>query len=403
MRGELRSGLALLLLGAGACLTPVDPNRTTVAAVRVNVGRKADATVDTVQVRGTTHVHAAAIGTGGYDVGITDFTYRSSDTTIATVDATGNVRGNAPGVATITARAPQGQEGRATVVVVPSTIAYSIELTGNTGSIAFSTDYTRAYVVAGTGTLASLDALAFIQNATISLAHPAGSVAATSDAVYVTHPGVDSVSVISAAANAVTRTIFVGSGPGDIVASGSAAYVATRFDQRIVILKNGAATLGIPVGGEPHQLALSRDGSRLFATVLKGSTWRLYAIAPAFPDTTGSIALNGVPTAIASNGDGTRVYVLIGAASRVDVYNVGPFSLVGSVTVGSNPGGIAARQVGSPYVVVSGEPATVFDGTTLAVQDRIANVGFGPVAIRPDGLFAFVSFGTQGLVRVIAL
>ena len=43
------------------------------------------------------------------------------------------------------------------------------------------------------------------------------------------------------------------------------------------------------------------------------------------------------------------------------------------------------------------------DAVSLSGGDRIAAGGTGAVAIRPDGLFAFVLDPGQGVVRVIGL
>ena len=63
-----------------------------------------------------------------------------------------------------------------------------------------------------------------------------------------------------------------------------------------------------------------------------------------------------------------------------------------------------AQHVGTiPYVVVSGESATLFDGVSLQVYDQVVGAGTGPVAIRPDGLFAFVAAPGTTSVNVLGL
>ena len=397
--------LSLLALLATGCLSPMDPGDTEIAAVRVTVGVDGLAS-DTIQVRGTTRVRAAAIAREGYDVGVTDFTYESSDTTIAVVDERGTVRGIAPGTATITATR-DGLAGDAEVVVVPSTIAYTIAVGSRPSAIAFSADYTRAYVVVGGDSLAIVQALDFYRVRTLGLGLPAGEVAATASQVYVTHPTVDSVSVLSAATGELVRRIWVGAGPGAVVASGTRAFVAARYDRKVVIVNGSSADVGMPVGGEPTALALSRSGERLFATVQTDGGWRLVAIAPAYPDTIGSIALPAEPLAVASDADGARVYVLIGGgAPRVLAFAVndaGAISAAGESAAGAGAGGLAAAQGALPWVVASGAPALVTSGSALGDGEWLDGAGTGAVAIRPDGLFAFVLDPASGVVRVIAL
>src|SRR5688500_4139278 len=129
MRTDLGRRLARIvagiLLGTSAgCLDPVDPAQVEVAEIRVVFGAADSA--DTVQVRGTTRARAVALAREGYDLGRTDFIFSSSDTTVATVDASGVVRGVRPGTAVVTATLPDGRSGDGSVQVVSSTIAYTI-------------------------------------------------------------------------------------------------------------------------------------------------------------------------------------------------------------------------------------------------------------------------------------
>ena len=396
--------LAALLL-TSACLSPMDPRQADVAAVRVTIGASS-AAVDTIQVRGTTRVAAAALAREGYDLGLSDFTYASSDTAVAVVDANGTVRGVAPGSATITATRGS-RSGSAKVVVVPSTVAYTIVVGTQPSDIAFSTDYTRAYVLVGGDSIAIVQALGFYRLRTLSVGLAGHALAATSSAVYVTHPLVDSVSVISSATGDLLGRIWVGAGPEDVVASANRAYVSARYDRRVVIVEGTSAPLGIPVGGEPTRLAVSADGARLFAGVQRSDGWHLVSIAPAYPDTLASIALPAEPAALATDRTGSRVYVLLGGASpRVLAFTVndnGVMTPAGELAAGAGATGVAARPVGTPWLVVSGEPTIVTDAVSLSGGDRIAAGGTGAVAIRPDGLFAFVLDPGQGVVRVIGL
>ena len=409
MRIDLRRPLmrctsALLVLAAAACLDPVDPTRAEVAEVRVVFGAADSA--DTVQVRGTTRARAVAVAREGYDLGRTDFSFASSDTTIATVDASGVVRGVRAGTAVITASLPNGRSGEGSVRVVASSIAYTIPVGSNPGMMAFSTDYTRLFVPIGPDSLAVVDAIGFFRLLAIPLGLPGRSVAATAEAVYVTHPDQDSVSVISAGTSTLTDRIWVGAGPTGAAATSTRAFIAARYDRKIVILEPGRAALGLPVGGEPHEVAVSRDGRRLFATVEAGGAWRLVVAAPAFPDTLQSVALSGRPGAIATTASGDRVVVLLPDAGKVLVLAEGAdgrYAQAGLVDVGPTSGGVSLRLAESPLAIASGEPLTVFDAATGQASERIPDVGTGHVAIRPDGLFAFIASPAGGVLRVIVL
>lgn len=398
----------LLALGASlalsACLAPMDPTKAPVATVQVSLGDRG-AAVDTIQVRATVQVRAAAVATEGYDVGRSDFRYASANPGIAAVDSLGTVRGIAVGTTTISASLPDGKSGSARVVVVPSTVAYRIPLGGVPGAIAFSPDYSKAYVAVGGDSLAILDALGFFRIQTLDLGQRIGAVASTGDAVYATNPDVDSVSVVSPATKTLIDRIWVGAGPAGIAAYGSKAYVAARYDRKVVVVDGGRATLGLPVGGEPHDVALSGDGTRLFVTVDRGGTWYVLSADPAAPDTLASYALPGPPTALAASRDGGAVYVVVPGAGLLEltVSGAGTMALARTAPLPAGAAGVAVRSFDVPYVVVSGTPLTILDGTTLGSPEQVAGGGDGVVALRPDGLFVFVGDRSSGEIHVIGL
>jgi len=396
--------IAPALVAMAACLDPVDPTDASIAAVQVTFDGAN--TADTIRVRGITRARAAAIAAQGYDLGRTDFTYASSNQAVAVVDAAGVVRAVSPGTATIRATLPNGIAGEGTVLVVPSTVEYSIPVGKSPGAMAFSPDYTRLYVTIAPDSLAIVDALGYFRMSALRLGFSGSGVAATAEAVYVTHPTTDSVSVIATATNTITKRIFVGTGPTGASATAERGFIAVRGTRRIVIVEGGQAVSGIPVNGEPREVAVSRDGRRLFATVDAGGAWRLAVAIPASPDTLHSIALSSPPGAIATDLSGRRVYVLLPAEARVVVFaegSDGRYTEAGALAVGTGAGGVSARLVGEPLVVASGAPLIVFDGVTTSVSERITGVGSGHVAIRPDGVFAFIAAVADNMLRVIGL
>ena len=399
----VRTAYCGLLLLFAACLDPLNPSSVPVAKVIARVG--ANRSVDTIQVRHTARVYAIAYAREGYDIGLTNFTYKSSNTDVATVEANGTVLGVAPGEATITATAPQGQSGSVKIVVRPSVIAYTLGAPLEPGAIAFSTDYTHAFVAVKPESIAVFDALGFLRLSTIALKHYPARIAVTSSRVYATHPDVDSVSVVTTASSTLEGTIWVGAGPLGAAAAGNRAFIATRFDRKVVIIQNGVLGLGIPMNGEPHELAASIDGKRVFASVDRGAAgWALVSMDPSFADTLGSVVLAGEPKALATNREGTRVYVLIGSTVYAFASTpTGSYVPVGSVVVSTNAGGIAASAGVNPYVVVSGDETVILNGETLAILERIPEAGRGFVRVRPDGLFAFISSPEANVVHVVVL
>ena len=401
-----RTGLAIALAAAAAgCLEPIAPSDVEIGLVMVRLGSRG-AEVDTIQVRATTRARATAFAKEGYDAGISRFRFESSDPSVATVDSLGTVRGMGPGEATITASVGAGPSGSARVVVLPSAIAYTIPVGSEPGALAFSTDFSRAYVAIASDSIAIVDALGFFRVGAVGLGYEVGDIAATRSHVYATHPLADVVSILAAGTNELLGTVRAGAGPHGIVSAGTRAFVAARYDQRVVAIEGTALGPGIPVGGAPTVLSVSGDGARIFAGVARATGWHAVFIDPQVPDTVSSITLGGEPTAIAVNADGSRIWVLLAAQGRVDAYAVsiaGAFSHLGSIATGSGASGIAMRQVGPPFVIVSGEPAILFDGQTLARLDQISGAGHGRVTVRPDGLFAFLSAPQLGAIHVIRM
>lgn len=405
MRIDLRFLIAAAALALAACLDPLDPRNVDVEQVIARVGQ--NQRKDTIQVRHTTRVVASAYAREGYDIGFTDFEYISSDPGIATVDENGTVQGISEGTAIITASIPQGKSGTVEIRVVPSTIAYTFRVPATPGQLTFSTDYSRAYLLTEPDSLIVLDALGMFRLTSVALAHHPYGIAATATRVYITHPDVDLVTVVSKASNQILGTIPVAGGPTGAIGNGNRAYIATRSDRKVVILEEGRPTLGIPVNGEPHDLAISIDGSRLFASVERTDGWYIIAINPSSPDTLSSWRVSSKPTAIAANGDGSRVYVLLGSEGRLAAFEEGlpgRYTVDGSVGVGAGATGVSASpSTEKPYVVVSGEPAMILDGPTLTVLEEVPQAGNGFVVVRPDGIFVFIGSPAAGVVNVVEL
>jgi hypothetical protein len=395
--------LAALVAVAG-CLAPLDPSSVRIAAIRVTIG-DAQHTVDTIRVRRTTRIEAAAFASQGYELGITDFHYTSSDTSVATVDQSGIVRGVAPGTAAITVTAPQGHSATVTVVVRTTTVEFTIPLGSAPGAIAFSQDYARGYVTTAGDSLAVIDAFGFLRIRSIPIGLAESDVAATSDAVFITHPAVDSVTVVSIGSSTIARRVHVAGAPDAVVASATTAFVASRSGTSISVLDASGVVGSIALGGSPRQLAAARTTALLFATVNSGDSWTLVAADQSRRIALGSIALPGPALSVTTNADGSRVYVLL-ATGEIRAFSAttgGALAAAGSVATQNGATDIAARVAGSPDLLVAGEPLLILDGPTLTTFDRVAGAGTGSVAIRPDGLFAFVVTPGSRVLNVVGL
>ncbi|MDB4908578.1 MAG: hypothetical protein JWO05_3362 [Gemmatimonadetes bacterium] len=404
--GRLKLLVAVLLgIAPIACLSPMDPDKIPLASVRVAVGENGLNT-DTIQVRGTMRVQARAVAREGFDAGVTQFRYASSNTAVATIDSLGTVRGVAPGTVTITVTTPSGVSGTATVVVVPTTIAYTIPVGGVPGAIAFSPDYTRSYVTVGRDSLVILDALAFLRLASLDLGLATAGVASTGQNIYVTHPDDDSVSIVSAATKQLTGRLAIPGSPRGIVARGSRAWVTATDGQQVIAIDDDGSTSAVDVEGKPRDISVSGDGRRLFVTTQVAQGWKLLVLDAETLETAGSVTLPGAPGDLAANDDGSTAYVTLPQASRLQVVNAdanATLTLGASLTGPANAGGVALRSLGVPSLVLSGSGAMVIDAQQFIAGDLIAGAGGGRVAIRPDGLFAFLASPSLRSIQVIGL
>lgn len=398
---------AVLCTTVAGCLTPIDPNSVPIGAVRVTLGDRALG-VDTIAVRHTVRVNAVAIAREGYELPISSFRFATSNATIAQVDSLGVVLGIAPGTATITAAAPDGTQGTATVVVVPTTVDYSIDVGDAPGDIAFSPDYTKAYVPVSGGSIAFLDALGFFRTSVLPLGDDVGGLAATAELLYATHPSANAVSIVAAATHEVTARVALTGSPSAVVARGTRAWVAERTGDAIAVFDGTRVTTTFSVAGEPTQLALSDDGGRLYVAVHDAGVWRLEVFDAASGAQQGSVTVSGEPAAItvATNADGAEhVYAIVPTAMNLLDLSAanGQLTIARTASIPQSAGGVAVRGGASPLIVVSGSPLGMYDGTTLALVDSIEGGGAGRAAIRPDGLFVFVADSASGTVRVIGL
>lgn len=405
VRHSVLAGIACTLVAG--CLTPIDPGNVPIAEVRVTLGERA-LTLDTIAVRRTARVNAVAVAREGYQLPVTDFRYASSNGAVALVDSLGIVLGVASGTATITATAPDGTQGAATIVVVPSSVDYSIDVGGAPGAIAFSPDYTKAYVAVAGGSVAFIDALGFLRTSSLPLGDDIGGLAATSSLLYVTHPAANAVSIVSTATHDVEARVPLAGTPTAAVASGTRAWVTERTGRAIVVFDAAETTSSFSVLGDPTQIALSADGTRLYVSVLDNGVWNLAVFDATTGVQQGRLALPGEPVGIGVGtiGDGVeRVFVAIPSARTLLELSIvrGQPTVEHSVAIPEGAGGVGARSGATPVVVVSGSPLEIYDSTTLDLADTIDSGGTGPVAIRPDGLFVFVGGGSSGLVRVIGL
>jgi phospholipase C len=278
------------------------------------------------------------------------------------------------------------------------TVASAIEsgMTNPYGIVA-TPDGSKLYVTnSGTNTVSVIDVAtnAVSSDITVGL-YPHGiAIAPNGASVYVANTGPDTgadgapgpggsntVSVIDVATGAVTKTIDVGQAPKIVVVSAdsSTVYVSCR-DAVYVIDAASASVSGWDWLAESHGLAVSPDGSTLFATLPE--TNKLAVVDTAKASLEASVAVGTLPWNIALSSDGSYAYVTDADADTVSVIDTATRAVTATLDVGHVPTGISAD---GDFVWVanntSGNLSVIEIATQTVTQTIELGLGDEPTAI----------------------
>ena len=195
------------------------------------------------------------------------------------------------------------------------------------------------------------------------------------DAVWVVNSGERSVSRISPDTNEVVgEPIEVGNGPVGIAAGEGAVWVTNQFDGTISRIDPGASEVKeIPVGLEPRGIAIGFDSVWV---ALTGSN-QVVRVDPKTNDVTQPIGVGNAPGSLAVSPDAVWV------ANTLDdtVMEIDPDtnSVVDTIEVGDGPSGIAVVQ-GTVWV------ANEWDGTLSRIEPGEMSASPTVIGSVPQGL-----------------
>jgi YVTN family beta-propeller protein len=255
--------------------------------------------------------------------------------------------------------------------------------------------------------------------ATVGLEERPGSIAASADAVWVTHPDVGtvtridqeeqeirdliqvgdeptaiavgfnsvwvvesggpSVSRISADTGQVVDTIEVGNGPAEVAVGEGAVWVTNRFDGTISRIDPvGGDAVEIPVGLDPRGIAVGFDS--VWVGLAGAST--VVRIDPQSNEVTDTTLVNA-PGSLAVSGD--AVWVVNTLDNTVSRISPETNSVVDTIPVGEGPSGIAIVQ-GSVWVAneADGTLSRVAPGQTSASKTVIGSIPQGVTGVNGD-------------------
>jgi YVTN family beta-propeller protein len=221
--------------------------------------------------------------------------------------------------------------------------------------------------------------------------------ASASPEIYVASRGSDDVTVVDAATDTVAATVPLpaGSDPQNVAITpdGSHAYVAGSQGRVFVIdTETRAVVAEIPIGPFLSGIAAAPDGGRVYvvSNPSGGDSGALVAIDTQTNAVVGTpVPLGENPNNLAITPDGTRAYVNVSpGVGQVVVVDLATLSVVGApIAVGNTPRGITAHPDGTRIYSVSNvaNDVSVIDVATNTVVDEIESSTNHWLAITPDG------------------
>jgi YVTN family beta-propeller protein len=251
--------------------------------------------------------------------------------------------------------------------------------------------------------------------ATLLLCWPLPAIAAPD--LYVSHTFPPSVSVIDTATNSVRTTVSLSAfgSPGPLAADprGGRVYVAVGF--RVLIIRAATNTVadgtidlsaGFPGGSVSLALALSPDGSRLYAA--RGDSV-LFVIDTETNAVLFTIHVGPDPRGVAVHPTGSRVYTanfdfpgsLAGTGGSVSVVDAASRAVIASPFAGPFPSAIAVHPDGSRVYVANGSSSNTFTVINSATNVAIGSFPFTPpaqgfggssITVNPAGTRLYVAF-----------
>jgi LPXTG-motif cell wall-anchored protein len=237
-------------------------------------------------------------------------------------------------------------------------------------SLALSPDGSRLYTGHRGGQVRAIDTATGTVAASASAGTSVYGVAVSPDGsrLYTSNYNTGRVQVLNASTLTATgTTIPVGANPRliTISADGSRAYVANQGGTgltgpgsvSVIDLVTDTVTATIPTGPDTVAVALSPDGTTLYASNLGDNTVSVIDVAS--NTVTGSIHVGNQPFQIAFTPDGTRAYVTAGADNAVSVIDTAARSVVSTIPVGALPAPIRISADGLTAYVGNENDATV--------------------------------------------
>ncbi len=212
---------------------------------------------------------------------------------------------------------------------------------------------------------------------------------------------------------ASSNVITVGTHPTGIAISpdGKNVYVANNDSGSVSVIDAAthtvAATITMPSGMNPDQIAVSADGSKLYAVLPQYyGPWSgaLLTIDSTSREVTNLLPIGTLYGITASQGGSLYASTSVDAhASTLSKYNPdGGLDLTEPVTVGGQPRGVAVSTDGARvYVANSADDTVSVVGSAWLNTLATVTVGSQPVSVATSSAFAYVTNSGDNTVSII--
>ncbi len=274
---------------------------------------------------------------------------------------------------------------------VLTTIAVGTSPTG----VAIRADGTRAFISnTGSNSVSVIDgeALAVIDTVAVGSAPIGMTLSPDESRLYVANNGSDSLTVLDAEVGVVIATVDVPGAPIDVAAlpDGSRIYVAGELGPLTTLDAASLLIIESTQSTQPkNSIVASPDGSKIvFSSPTAGSISFLNADGSPPVITLG---IGGNPRNLAYSRDGSRLFVT-GANDDLIMYRTEPLMRLADTETGPFPVGVAVGSGGHAVYVtdLQDDRVTVLRTDDLSVLRQI------PVGSSPQTYGAFVAAGPEG-------
>jgi YVTN family beta-propeller protein len=223
----------------------------------------------------------------------------------------------------------------------------------------------------------------------------------------------------------VMAAMLSGWGVSGVCSAADKVYVANEEADTVSVLDAASFKMlaNVRVGGKPHNVQVSPDGTRVWVTnngepsagasahqgmgkdehqaMGAGAVWVIDATTDAV---LAKVAVGLHPAHVVLTPDGRFAYVTNGGDNTLSVIDASTQRLVSTISVGKFPHGIRVSPDGKQAYVANlkGNTVSVVDTASQKEVTQIP-VGKGPaqVGFTPDGRLAFVSLSGENAVAVI--